>query len=329
MRPIAKLAAAVGFAALLLGSAIGLVRLAGVDLIGVFRPQDRPQIALNIILPDPRFRTHTFLTADSGYHRIGRKDGLGWSVTPKDGANHLNFGPYTGIIAPGPNIATFRLMVGDNNSDNENVVNLDINDASGNRVLGELPVTRRQFDKPMTYQEFSLPFIAPDHARLEFRTYAYGKAYVNQQQVTVTPYTSSTFIFATADSPYHQIGHKDGLGWAVTPQDHFPDFLNYGPYTRVLAGPSVAAFRLMIDEVTGPDATVLQLDVRDAEKDKLLATMSISRHQFRQPSVYQDFDLSFYAAPRDRLEFRTYYLGSCSVNQQQVAVSSAGQVLMH
>jgi hypothetical protein len=293
------------------------------------RTQDPPLPALNVAPPDPRFRTHVFLTADSTHHRIGRKDGKGWSVTPQDGANHLNFGPYTSMIAPGPNVATFRLMIDDNTADNANIVNLDVNDATSDKVLGELLVTRRQFDWPMTYQDFSLPFIAPDRGRLEFRTYSYGKAYVNQLQVTVTPHTSTTWVFATADSPYHQIGRKQGVGWAVTPEDKSNAYLNYGPYTRVLSGPSVAVFRLMIDDLTGPDAEVVTLGVRDTDKDQFLATTTILRHRFKKPSVYQDFSLPFFAPRRDRLEFCTFYLGSASINQQQVTVSPAGPGLNH
>jgi hypothetical protein len=323
MRPIAKLAAGAGLAALILGGSIGLVRLAGIDLIGDLHSPDQPSIGIETTGADAGTRIHVFPTAINRYHPIGHKDGLGWAVTPRDRANEfLVYGPYTGAISPGGNVATFRIMIDNVTAEDARVLNLDVRDANANKLLGELPILRSQFKKPLVYQDFDLPFVAPSGGRLEFRTYYLGGCSVNQQHVTITPHPSTTWVFPTADSPYHRLGRADGLGWSA--QNAGNDFLNYGPYTNVVGpGLNVATFRLMVDDMTGDDIDVVNLDVNDPDKNKVLAELRVTRHQFKMPSVYQDFDLMFYAPRRARLEFRTYYFGPGYVNQQQVTVAPA------
>lgn len=129
-------------------------------------------------------------------------------------------------------------------------------------------------------------------------------------------------VFRTTRSRYHQTGHPQTDGWVATPNDRINAYLNYGPYTHLIPpGPAVATFRLMIDNVTTDNATVLNLDINDNVSKQQLADLTLTRHQFTQPNVYQDFQIPFTAPLHANLEFRTWYLGQCTVTQQSVTIN--------
>ncbi len=227
-------------------------------------------------------------------------------------------------------------MVDDNKGDNMTVLNLDVRDADSGKILGNGPINLHEFKQPSVFQDFDVPFIAPRHARLEFRTFYYGGCNVTQQRVAVHAIAPgeldamrsaqsplAPLIFPTALSPFHPVGHRDGNAWSATIHDR-SDIMNYGPYTRaVTPGANVATFRLMIDDVKGTDQKVLNLDVNDSDDRRVIVEMPIMRSQFKQASVYQDFSLPFVAPPGASLEFRTWYVGGCSVKQQKVTVNAA------
>jgi hypothetical protein len=123
----------------------------------------------------------------TSFHQVGRRDGDGWSVRVGDPPQqYLQFGPYTTDVAAGKRQATWRLMVDDNRSNDTRLLTLDVYDAASKRILATQDVTRKMFQAPMKYQEFSLNFEATPGQKLEVRTYWHGGAYVRLDRTTVT-----------------------------------------------------------------------------------------------------------------------------------------------
>ena len=333
----AQLVTSAAVAILVLTFGLFLIHWAGIDLTGSLYSPDQGSPATSQPSTARLPVTHVFYSRGSQYHPIGNRTALGWRAAVTDrNYDFLNFGPYTPTIAPGPNVATFRLMVDDNKGANLTVLNLDVRDADSGKILGNGPIDLHEFKQPSVFQDFDVPFIAPRHARLEFRTFYYGGCDLTQERVAVHAIAPgeldamrsaqsppAPLIFPTALTPFHPIGHRDGNAWSVMMHDR-SDFMSYGPYTRAVApGANVATFRLMIDDVTGADQKVLNLDVNDSDSNRVLAEMPITRGQFKQASVYQDFSLPFVAPPGASLEFRTWYVGACSVKQEKVTVNAA------
>jgi hypothetical protein len=207
------------------------------------------------------------------------------------------------------------------------ILTLDVNNANTGRSIAAFPVNVSQFKQPSQFQDFDVPFTAPPYTRLEFRTYYYGGCTMTQQSVTVRPGTTggsarpAAMIFDAAEGPHHGIGHAEGSAWCVNAGDG-ANFLRFGPYTPAAQpGANIATFRLMIDNTTADDNKVLNLDINDADTNQVIAQMPITRGQFHQPSVYQDFKLPFDTQPVHRLEFRVFFCGGAGVKLQNVTVT--------
>ena len=97
----------------------------------------------------------------------------------------MNFGPYTTAVNAGQRTATFRLLIDNNSADNNRILTLDVFDANSGRVIASMNVTRRNFNSPSAYQNFTLRFTAQSGQRLEFRTFWHGGAYVRQDYSSV------------------------------------------------------------------------------------------------------------------------------------------------
>jgi hypothetical protein len=93
-------------------------------------------------------------------HPIGRRDGDGWSAnTVSDAPGYLSFGPYAIDWGGGSAEAVFFLMVDDDRPDGrEDVVTLDIYDATARQVLATRVIRRSELRAPSTYQRFALDF---------------------------------------------------------------------------------------------------------------------------------------------------------------------------
>ena len=136
----------------------------------------------------PRPVRPVLFEAEAGYsgHQVGRADADGWSASPGDTPGHMVYGPYTTAVPEGARTATWRLMVGNVPPDGNRLLALDVYDSTTDRILAQRVLTRLDFARPLTYQEFSLDFIAPAGHRLEFRTYWHGPTYARQDRVAVT-----------------------------------------------------------------------------------------------------------------------------------------------
>jgi hypothetical protein len=120
----------------------------------------------------------------------------------------------------------------------------------------------------------------------------------------------------------HQMGRADADGWSASTSRDGKGYLNYGPYTTLLAaGPHTASFRLMVDNHTNDNLTVVTLDVFDATAGQVLAKMTVKRQQFTSSWSYQDFLLNFTSPGQGHsLEFRTYWHDVSYVRQDSVTV---------
>ena len=128
-----------------------------------------------------------FETESSGNHQIGRYDGDGWSVNVyNDQPNSfMNYGPYTQTITPEYHTAIFRFQVDNVSADNNNILYIDVYDATTDTVLTSRDLYRGQFSAPDKYQNFSLGFVPSVYHTLEFRTVWRGGSYVKQDKVVI------------------------------------------------------------------------------------------------------------------------------------------------
>src|SRR5581483_9148247 len=125
-------------------------------------------------------------------HVLGRADGDGWSVNVSQDTfgGWMQYGPYTTTVQPGNNVAVWNLMVDNNTNDNNGIVVIDVNDATTQTRITSQIVTRMQFNTPMTYQTFALPFtVDPSLAghQWEFRVWWIGWSYTKEQCVGFLP----------------------------------------------------------------------------------------------------------------------------------------------
>lgn len=251
-------------------------------------------------------------------HAIGRADGSGWSAnTNDDSEHHMCYGPYTTAIS-GPNRAAFRLMIDNNTSDDGKVVYLDVFDATAGKTLSGRYIYRMDFLATFTYQDFYLDFVSTSGHSLEFRTMWFDIAYINEDKVTVTAQTFE----AEGASMSHVIGRADGSGWSANTTSDSAGHMCYGPYTTAFAGANCATFKLMIDNHTATNDTVVYLDVYDYDSNTLLANRTIYRNDFLADYTYQDFDLGFNATSGHRIEFRTLWYDKAYINQDSVVLNS-------
>ena len=120
---------------------------------------------------------------------------------------------------------------------------------------------------------------------------------------------------------YHHIGRQEADGWSATVNDPFNSYLSYGPYTTAIpAGLHQAKFRLLVDNVTADDLTIVTLDVFDANTGTVLASKDISRKDWNRPFEFKDFNVNFTSAPGANLEFRVVYRGYSYVKLNGVTV---------
>ena len=125
-------------------------------------------------------------TEYSNAHQIGRADGDGWSVNVfNDSPGYfMNYGPYA-TFTPGAHTAVFRFLIDNVTADNNNILYIDVWDATTNTYLASRNIFREEFKVPGKYQNFNLGFTAQANHQLEFRTIWRGGSYVKQDKVVI------------------------------------------------------------------------------------------------------------------------------------------------
>lgn len=130
------------------------------------------------------FKSYNAITQLS--HGVGRQDGDGWSAnTAQDGTGHLIYGPYDTVIPAGYYTAAFKMLIDNNTSNDDQVVQLDVRDATAGAVLKSQYITRKQFTAANQYHTFDLAFYSPGGHSMEFRVYWLDKAYIKVNAVSL------------------------------------------------------------------------------------------------------------------------------------------------
>jgi hypothetical protein len=114
----------------------------------------------------------------------------GWSASVGDGANWLQYGPYTTLSQTGNYLALWTLQIdfNYNNGVNEVVAIVDVNDATTQTRIGSLQIHRQDFNVNNVDQVFEVPFLVnPSIAghQFEFRIWWNNFAYIREQAVGV------------------------------------------------------------------------------------------------------------------------------------------------
>ncbi len=100
-------------------------------------------------------------------------------------------------------------------------------------------------------------------------------------EITVTPGPGpDSWDYDAATELNHQVGRAEADGWSVRVGDEREKYLCFGPYaTEIGAGPRVARFTLMLDNVSFDDAKILTIDVADASSGAVLAQADLTRSE--------------------------------------------------
>jgi predicted GH43/DUF377 family glycosyl hydrolase len=127
--------------------------------------------------------------AESMNHQIGRADADGWSAnTSQDNPGFLVYGPYASDIPTGENLACFKMSIDNNTMDNNNIVKLEVYDATTDTMIASKDITRQMFKQTNHYEFFTLPYTI-DASRsghqMEYRIYWYKTSYIKADRVIV------------------------------------------------------------------------------------------------------------------------------------------------
>jgi hypothetical protein len=257
-------------------------------------------------------------------HATGHLDGDGWLCQVGVDATNADmiYGPYVTTIAAGKNQAFFNISVDNNTANNDNIVRIEVNDATTYTVLAYKDLTRKQFAAASAYQKFTLDFTQIAGHSLEFRVFWYGASYTKVDSVGVE--TKTYRYEAEGTQIYHNTGRLDGDGWLCqTGIDAPNNHMVFGPYvSNVPAGENRAIYRMSIDNNTANNDMIARIDVNDATTGTLLAYQDVTRKQFSAASTYLDFNLSFTQTEGHSLEFRVYWYGASYLKVDYVGVQA-------
>jgi len=164
------------------------------------------------------------------YHQTGRAEGTDWSAnTATDGPGFLNYGPYYDGFEGGKYYrVTWKLLIDVHNPGyNDNVLYIDIYDATAGKLLGFKNVYRNEFISSNTYQDFSFDFNYTAGHKMEFRTWWHDRAYIKLDKIVVTSDTPPSLPTPTPTPPP---SFPLSPGWN---QITWPDIQNYTAKTAL------------------------------------------------------------------------------------------------
>ncbi|MGC1275367.1 MAG: Calx-beta domain-containing protein [Planctomycetaceae bacterium] len=254
-------------------------------------------------------------------HQIGRASADAWTAnTSLDSAGYMAFGPYTTDVPAGPQSATFRLQVDNVSAGNHPIVTIDVVDASVGRVLAQRVIRRHDFATAGSYQEFVLDFVNTAGRKLEFRVFWHDTSFVQLDSVIVSTHPAPPLINFEAETDLgHFIGRQTADGWSANTVDDAAGWLAFGPSTTAIPGGTHAAvFRFLIDNVTAGDHPIVSIDVFAG--GRVLASRTLTRHDFDAAYQYQDFALAFTNSAGEAIQFRTFWHDTSFVQQDLVGI---------
>ncbi|MDD4976197.1 MAG: hypothetical protein PHY93_17705 [Bacteriovorax sp.] len=253
--------------------------------------------------------------SSSSLHEIGSAvaSATSWGVDSSSSPGYLTTTSNLLSLPSGIFKASFSLKVDNNSADNYAIGILEVFDKITGKILAFREFHRKEFTLPMVFQDFDLTFPITSSNNLEFRVSYAGYTYLEHEKTVLTQINDSTsnlIFYATSTYNNHQIGNKkSSISWATNASDG-AGVLTYGPYTKMI-GPGVfnAVFDLQIDNNTSDNSEIVTIDINQASTGKVLATRTITRHEFTQINQKQSFELSFLNNADGTLEFRVMTKG--------------------
>lgn len=255
-------------------------------------------------------------------HDVGRSNDNGWTANvAQDAPGYMLRGPGVTTFPAGQLTTTFKVKIDSLGGNNDNVVTLDVKDATTGTVLTTFDVYRNQFKAAGAYQDFSLTYTNTAGHALEFRAYYKDNSFLNIDKVT----TTTRLGRYEAEGAYvaHHIGRANGDGWQATTALDNAEHMVYGPYdANVPVGTRKVTFRLKTDNSSLGTQNVARIDVRDATTGIALAGADLTSQQFSAANQYQDFSLSFNQTTINHpLEYRVYFYKTAGVTVDRITVN--------
>ncbi len=136
----------------------------------------------------PYSKIWTWQAEGSFNHATGRLETDGWlcQVGVDEANNYMLYGPYDKQVTSGKNTAEFRMKIDDNTSNNEEVAEVDVRNATTGKVMANRIVNRQDFTSANAYISFNLDFIMPaDSQMIELRVLWKGKSYLKVDYIRV------------------------------------------------------------------------------------------------------------------------------------------------
>lgn len=159
-----------------------------------------------------------------------------------------------------------------------------------------------------------------------YSSYSYDSAGNRTSKVTLT--LGKLMQSWEAEDLPHRVGFTEDDGWAANVSTA-SDYMTFGPYSpSVPPGDRVGVWRMLIDNNTADDATIVKLEVYDFTARQVLATRVVRRNEFAGSWQYQHFYVPFSMdASRvgHQIELTTLYLFGAHVRVDRVGVSSDAQ----
>ena len=123
--------------------------------------------------------------ATSLFHNLGYAEAGGWAAGVTAGTGYMTYGPYTPLAA-GNYTATWRVMVDVANAANDDVITIEIYDATAGQFVAQATIKRSRFVADHVYQVFELPFTITaaraGHA-IELRTFYHATSYTRIEKI--------------------------------------------------------------------------------------------------------------------------------------------------
>ena len=118
-------------------------------------------------------------------HSLGYAEAGGWAANVTNGTGYMTYGPYAQLAA-GSYTATWRAMVDVVNAGNDDVITIEVYDATAGQFLAQATLKRSRFAADLVYQVFELPFsisaARAGHA-IEMRTFYHSKSYTRIEKI--------------------------------------------------------------------------------------------------------------------------------------------------
>lgn len=255
-------------------------------------------------------------------HAVGRSYDNGWTANvTDDGPGLMLYGPYVTTFPAGQLTTTFKMKIDAITGTNDNVVTLDVRDATTGVILTTFDVYRNQFKAGGVYQDFSLTYNNVAGHQLEFRANYKDKASINIDKVTTT--TRLGRYEAEGAVLGHATGRSSGDGWQASPSLDATTHMVYGPYdANVPIGNRKVTFRLKTDNNALGALPIAGIDVRDSTTGLNLASLDVTSQQFTTANQYQDFSLTFnQTALNHPLEYRVYFHKNATLTVDKITIN--------